>query len=112
MIPVAALTHRLGQWSAGPQIVKSDWLLEREVVEIERTDWIAALVTLASDLRCRGDWQHLDFTPWTIAAAWPDWEAGDLPWPARAIDLAERLGTLPLASNTLTVKCRRMGLSR
>ena len=112
MIPVAALTHRMERWSAAPLIVKTNWLLEREVVEIERTDWIAALVTLAAELRVRGDWKTLDFTPWTIAAAWPDWEAGELSWTERGDDLAERLGTVPLSRNSLMVKCRRMGLTR
>lgn len=112
MIPTASLARRLSHWVASPQIVKADRLQECAVVEIERHDWMATLVALAEDLRIRGDWRSVDWVPWAIAAAWPDWEREGYGWEQRARDLATRMGTVPLAPNTLLVKCRRLGLIR
>ncbi len=112
MIPVASLAHRLGRWVACPQIMKADRLQEYEAVAVAPHDWIVALAALAAGLRVTGDWRDLDFWPWTIAAAWPDWEAQDFRWNERAKDLAVRTGSIALSPNSLLVKCGRLGLVR
>jgi len=112
MATTFVLSHKRDEWQAEPQIVRSTWLADRIAFVIERVDWLVALSDLTAGLRTFRNWQHLDFTPWTIAAAWPDWKRDDLSWEKRAEDLARRLGCNPLSPNTLNVKCRRMGLTR
>ena len=112
MTPVASLTYAHDRWSAMPMIVSTERLLGMEVVAVAPVDWIMTLGNLASDMRGRSDWQNLDLPPWVITASWPYWEVEAMSWEKRAKDLAGRLGTNPFVPNTLTVKCRRLGLMR
>ena len=112
MSATVSLTHDGHRWKAVPQILLSTWLTDRTVFATEPTDWLLALSNLVASLRTQKDWRNLDLTPWAIAAAWPDWQDAGLSWSLRAKDLAKRLGTNPLSTNTLTVKCRRLGLVR
>lgn len=112
MIPTAALSYRADAWHISPQIIKVDRLTEYEVIELEKTDWIAAVTNLVMDFRARRDWRDIEADVWEIVAAWPEWQAAGLSWKKRAEDLAKRLGTIALSTNALLVKCRRMGLQR
>jgi len=112
MIPTGALSLRAGVWHISPQIVKVDRLTEYEAIEIENTDWVSAVTHLILDFRARRSWRDVEADLWEIVAAWPEWQAAGLSWGDRAEDLATRLGTVPLSTNALLVKCRRMGLQR
>jgi len=110
MIPTAALSMRAGAWHISPQIIKLDRLTEYEVIEIEKSAWIAAVTNLVTDFHAQRYWRDIEADVWTIVEAWPEWEAAGMSWKARAKDLAQRLDTIALSTNALLNKCKRLGL--
>jgi len=112
VVPTVALRACEPDWVVSPQWVSIEQLVRCEGV-VMKADWIDYNINLAARLsnattRAVG----IDPELLGIGAAWDRWGREDMTWPARCKDLARISNQPELASNTLEIKCRRLGLLR